>query len=71
MTDADDVWDLPTGETPIRIEERLFIAPEVAALLRRAGFRTERVLGGTAGHWALRPLDLDEIEAMYVCRRMA
>ncbi|RYG66614.1 class I SAM-dependent methyltransferase, partial [bacterium] len=65
----DDVWDLPTGETPIRIEERLFIAPEVAALLHRAGFRTERVLGGTAGHWALRPLDLDEIEAMFVCRR--
>lgn len=67
----DDVWDLPTGETPIRIEERLFIAPEVAALLHRAGFRTERVLGGSAGHWALRPLDLDEIEAMYVCRRRA
>ncbi|RYG75598.1 class I SAM-dependent methyltransferase [bacterium] len=67
----DDVWDLPTGETPIRIEERLFIAPEVAALLHRAGFRTERVLGGTAGHWGLRPLDLDEIEAMFVCRRRA
>lgn len=65
----DDVWGLPSGETPIRIEERLFIAPEVTGLLHRAGFRTERVLGGTAGHWALRPLDLDEIEAMYVCRR--
>ncbi len=67
----DDVWDLPSGETPMRIEERLFIAPEVAALLDRAGFRTERVLGGTAGHWGMRPLDLDEIEAMYVCRRKA
>ena len=65
----DDVWDLPSGETPIRIEERLFIAPEVVALLDRAGLRTERVLGGTAGHWGLRPLDLDEIEAMFVCRR--
>ena len=67
----EDTWDLPSGETTMRIEERLFIAPEVAALLHRAGFRTERVLGGTAGHWGMRPLDLDEVEAMFVSRRRA
>ncbi len=67
----EDVWDLPTGEETLRIEERLFIAPEMTGMLRRSGFEVDRVLGGTAGHWALRPLDLDEVEAMYVCRRAA
>jgi hypothetical protein len=38
-------------------------------MLRQAGFIVDNVFGGTAGHWARRPLSLDEVEAMYVCRR--
>lgn len=64
-----DEWDLPEGKRHIQIRERLFIAPEVVRMLREAGFRCDAVYGGTAGHWAQRPLMLDEIEAMYVCRK--
>ena len=65
----EDVWNLPTGQETLRIEERLFIPPEVTAMLGRCGFVVDRVLGGTAGHWGTRPLDLDEVEAMYLSRR--
>lgn len=65
----EDEWDLPEGTRVVRIHERLFIPPEVVRLLREAGFRTDAVFGGTAGHWAQRPVSLDEIEAMYVCRK--
>jgi SAM-dependent methyltransferase len=64
-----DEMDLPEGMRVIRIYERLFIAPEMVRLLESAGFRVENVFGGTAGHWARRFLSLDEVEAMYVCRR--
>lgn len=65
----EDVWDLPEGERVVQIYERLFIPPEVVRLLKAAGFRVDAVWGGTAGHWAQRPLSLDEVEAMYVCRK--
>jgi len=64
-----DEWDLPEGQTRIQINERLFIAPEVVKMLRTAGFVVDNVFGGTAGHWARRFLSLDEVEAMYVCRK--
>jgi SAM-dependent methyltransferase len=64
-----DEWDLPSGTTLVTIRERLFIAPEVVAMLTRCGFRVENVYGGTAGYWARRFLSLDEVEAMFVCRR--
>jgi hypothetical protein len=54
----------------VRIRERLFIPPEMVRLLAEAGLRCDRVFGGTAGNWGQRPLDLDEIEVMYVCRRV-
>lgn len=63
-----DEWELPEGKRHIQIRERLFIAPEVIAMLRKCGFRCEHVYGGTAGHWGRRPLMLDEVEAMFVCR---
>lgn len=65
----DDVWELPSGSVPMRVDERLFIAPEIVRMLEAESFRVDRVLGGTAGHWGMRPLDLDEVEAMFVCRR--
>ena len=64
-----DEWDLPSGVTVVNVRERLFIAPEVVAMLTRCGFRVENVYGGTAGYWARRFLSLDEVEAMFVCRR--
>lgn len=64
-----DEWDLPEGTRNVQIRERLFIPPEVVRMLKEAGLRCDHVYGGTAGHWAQRLLSLDEIEAMYVCRR--
>ncbi len=65
----EDEWDLPGGTRVMRIYERLFIPPEMVRLLNESGFAVDNVFGGTAGHWARRPLSLDEVEAMYVCRK--
>lgn len=64
-----DQWDLPEGSKLMTIRERLFIAPEVVRMLQSAGFFVDNVFGGTAGHWGRRFLSLDEVEAMYVCRK--
>ncbi len=65
----EDEWELPEGKRRMRIKERLFIAPELVAMLRHVGFEVEHVWGGTAGDWGERPIKLDEIEAMYWCRK--
>lgn len=65
----EDEWELPEGPRVVQIYERLFIPPEVVRLLKAAGFHVDHVFGGTAGHWAQRPVSLDEVEAMYVCRK--
>lgn len=67
----EDEMDLPEGKVRMLIKERQFIAPELVAMLHYVGFRVEHVWGGTAGEWARRPIKLDEIEAMYVCRKPA
>jgi SAM-dependent methyltransferase len=64
-----DEWDLPEGKRAMAIRERLFIPPEMVAMLRHVGFDVEHVWGGTAGDWGERPVKLDEIEAMYWCRK--
>jgi 2-polyprenyl-3-methyl-5-hydroxy-6-metoxy-1,4-benzoquinol methylase len=64
-----DEWDLPEGPTLMRLRERLFIPPEVVKMLKAAGFEVDNVYGGTAGHWGQRFLSLDEVEAMYICRK--
>jgi SAM-dependent methyltransferase len=64
-----DEWELPEGRRVVQVHERLFIAPELVRMLRECGFVVDNVFGGTAGHWARRPISLDEVEAMYVCRR--
>ena len=70
VAEYDDEWDLPEGKQIVTVRERLFIPPEVTKFLRSAGFRVDAVYGGTAGHWGRRPLMLDEVEAMYVCRKL-
>ncbi len=69
VANYDDEWDLPEGQKLMTIHERLFIAPEVTRMLTHAGFVVDNVFGGTAGHWTRRFLSLDEVEAMYVCRK--
>lgn len=66
-----DEWQLPDGVAHVTIYERLFIPPELVRLLRDSGFTVDNVFGGTAGHWGQRPVSLDEVEAMFVCRRSA
>src|SRR5688572_9010330 len=66
-----DEWKLPEGPTRMLVRERLFIPPEVVAMMRHVGFEVENVWGGTAGEWGKRPLKLDEVEAMYVACRKA
>lgn len=70
VSNYEDQWDLPEGPRVVQIRERLFIPPEMVKILRESGFRCDRVFGGTAGNWGQRPLSLDEIEAMYVCRKL-
>lgn len=70
VSNYEDQWDLPEGPRVVQIRERLFIPPEMVKILRESGFRCDRVFGGTAGNWGQRPLSLDEIEAMYVCRKV-
>jgi SAM-dependent methyltransferase len=65
----EDEWELAGGNQVVKVYERLFIAPEMVKLLQSGGFVVDNVYGGTAGHWHRRPLSLDEVEAMYVCRR--
>lgn len=62
-------WELPEGKQVVTIHERLFIPPEMVSMLRHSGFQVEHVWGGTAGEWLKRPIKLDEVEAMYVCRK--
>lgn len=64
-----DTLELPEGQVVMPLKERLWTPPEVVALLFHAGFHEVSVWGGTAGEWGQRPLRLDEIEAMYSCRR--
>ncbi len=69
VANYEDQMDIPAGPVIVKIYERLFIPPEVKKMLEANGFIVDNIWGGTAGHWAQRPLSLDEIEAMYVCRK--
>ena len=66
----EDEWELPEGPRVVKIYERLFIPPEVVRLLKSAGFAVDNVFGGNPGQWAQRHVGLDEVEAMYVCRKL-
>src|SRR3954464_1731246 len=55
LTIYQDEWDLPEGKRLMTIRERLFIPPEVVAMLTHSGFEVLNVWGGTAGEWGERP----------------
>lgn len=48
---------------------RHYIVPELVKMHQEAGLTVENVWGGTAGRWARRPLDWDEIEVMLLSRK--
>ncbi len=66
-----DTWQLPEGPTEMTYKERLYIPSEIAAMLHHNGFKVEHLYGGTAGEWGQRPLNPDEIEALFLCRKRA
>lgn len=69
IANYEDMWNLPEGRTQMRIRERIYVPSEVASLLYNAGFKVLALYGGTAGEWSRRPLKLDEVEAMYICKK--
>lgn len=62
-------FELPGGNKRMTYKERLYIAPELAKLIESEGFEVEHIWGGTAGRWARRKIDLDEMEVMIVARK--
>jgi len=57
------------GMPAIAVRERAFVPTELVLLCRLAGMSVLLVWGGTAGNWARRPLELDEIEIMIVASK--
>ncbi len=64
----DDEFGVGGAAGRMRYKERLYILPELVALLESRGLGVEHAWGGTAGRWGRRPLELDEIEVMLVAR---
>jgi len=64
-------WDAPEGKRSVTVRESSYIPRELAALVRRAGLEVEHIWGGTAGRFARRPVELDEMEIMIVARKTA
>jgi hypothetical protein len=62
-------WDTPQGKRSVLVRERGYLPQELAAILPKTGFRVDNIWGGTAGNWARRKLELDEIEIMLVATK--
>ena len=59
------------GLPAIPVRERAFVPTELVLMCGLAGMSVINMWGGTAGNWARRDLDLDEIEIMIVARKTA
>lgn len=66
---------LSTGEgddaLTVNVRERGFVMPELRLILQIIGFEVEHIGGGSAGAWAMRPLELDEYEIMAIVNKPA
>ncbi len=66
---------METGEGDDRVVvdvvERGFVIPELRLILQVVGFDVAHIGGGTAGNWALRPVELDEYELMALVTKPA
>lgn len=49
--------------------ERYYTPSELVRMVNRVGLKIDRFYGGTAGKWARRPIELDEIEIMAIGHR--
>jgi hypothetical protein len=61
--------DTHQGKRSALVRERGYLPQELAALLPQTGFRVNNIWGGTAGNWARRKIELDEIEIMVVATK--
>lgn len=57
------------GDDSGELQGRHYIVPELVKMHEAAGLSVESVWGGTAGRWARRTLDWDEIEVMFLSRK--
>jgi hypothetical protein len=48
----------------VTTRERMYMPAEIELMCRVAGLKVAHIGGGTAGNWALRPLEADEYELM-------
>jgi SAM-dependent methyltransferase len=72
MVEVNDLpYETPAGGRTATVRERGFVPSELVLLFRHAGFDVEHLWGGTAGKWARRKVELDEMEIMVVARRRA
>jgi SAM-dependent methyltransferase len=63
-------WDTPQGKRSVLVRERRYLPEQLDAMLSQTGFRVDSIWGGTAGNWARRNIELDEIKIMVVATRM-
>jgi len=52
------------GTERVHLRQKYYTPQEVERMLNSAGFIVEHIWGGTAGRWARREIDLDEMEFM-------
>jgi SAM-dependent methyltransferase len=57
-------WDTPQRKKSVLVRERGYLPQQLVAMLSQTGFRVDSIWGGTAGNWARREIELDEIEIM-------
>ncbi|MGZ4199835.1 MAG: class I SAM-dependent methyltransferase [Thermoleophilia bacterium] len=62
-------WTGSEGERTLVGRQRMYVPTELVILFRQAGFLVEHVGGGTAGAFARRPLELDEMEIMVIATK--
>jgi hypothetical protein len=63
-------WNTPEGSKSVQVKERGYTPIGLARLLEDVGFKVQGIYGGTAGRWALRKPELDEMELMAICQRI-
>jgi SAM-dependent methyltransferase len=64
-------WETPSGRHSVVVAEKKRLPQDLARLCQQAGFVVDHIWGGTAGNWARRPVDLDEMEVMLVVHKPA
>ena len=59
----------PDRPARVTLRERQYVATELTLMCRLAHLIVDHIGGGTAGHWALRPIDPDEFELMLLAHK--